>query len=79
METMFFKNMGRVTAILDDNLFMQLHKRKTVRTVTVGKNVLMVEDTLNYDLPITEDEFVKEFDEHMQEMQKYVQLIKLKA
>lgn len=41
-EPLFFKNIGTLTVVLQDNYFVQVHKRKTVRTARVGQNALIV-------------------------------------
>ncbi len=79
IEPMFFKNMGKHTVVLDDNLFVQIHRRKSVRTASVGKNLFICEETVKNDVQISEEEFLCEFDEHMSEMSVYVELIKSKT
>ena len=78
-EPLFFKNTGTLTVVLQDNYFVQVHKRKTVRTARVGQNALIVEDAVLNDEQITEDEFLEEFKEHMNEMSRYIEMIKLKT
>ena len=75
-QTIYYKNVGRTTAIYDDDYFIQLTKRKAVRSITMGRNKLIVEEAIENDVPCTEFEFQEMFDESQKEIESYIYIIK---
>ena len=71
-QPIFYKNAGRLTAIYHDDYFVQYTMRNSVRTVSIGKNKLIVEETIETDMPCTENEFVQFSSESEKTMHSYI-------
>lgn len=53
----FFKNGNRYTAVNEDGRFIEAKEFKQVKTISAGKNIIVVDDAKNNDVEISKDQF----------------------